>query len=139
MRERNGDSRKTGSTFRTPPYAQLMKSRSRLAEAQLPVDDPRLAYLRGALTDDFQPSTGVVREHPDLELQARAAVMSLDAAEFSSRALIAWTRWLVVATFMLAIATGALIWVTAFPPHRDPTIIKVPAPIVAIMQKSGAR
>jgi hypothetical protein len=84
-----------------------------LAEAQLPVDDPRLAYLRSAWAEDGRPSYGVIKERPDLELQARVAVMSLDAAEWNSRALATWTRWLVVATFALVVATGVLIWVTA--------------------------
>lgn len=113
------------------PWAELSESRQKLAEAQLPVDDPRLAYLRGALTQDNQPSWGVVDGHPDLELQARAAVMSLDAAEFSSRVLVAWTRWLVIATFALAAATGVLIWVTAFPPHDDPPVVQVTVPTPA--------
>jgi hypothetical protein len=98
-----------------PGYDPLWESRVRLTDLQLPVDDPRLAYLRGALTEDNRPSIGVVRGHPELELQARAAVMALDAAELSSRVLVAWTRWLVLATFTLAVATGVLIWVTAFP------------------------
>jgi len=97
------------------PWARLHESRTFLAESQLPVDDPRLAYLRGAWAEDGQPSWGPVEGRPDLELQARVAVMSLDAAELSSRALAMWTRWLVIATFALVAATGVLIWVTAFP------------------------
>jgi hypothetical protein len=99
------------------PWAQLHESRAFLAGAQLPVDDPRLAYLRGAWAEDGQPSFSGIEGHPDLELQARVAVMSLDAAELTSRALAMWTRWLVVATFALVAVTGVLIWVTAFPPN----------------------
>ena len=131
--------RLTRDRERGPRYGLLQESRTRLAELQLPVDDPRLAYLRGALTEDHQPSSGVVPGHPELELQARAAVMSLDAAELSSRVLVAWTRWLVVATFALAAATGVLIWVTAFPPHHDPTVVRVPSPTVTIIQRPGGK